>query len=54
LIALNRLDKTALIAEIKRNPQKINLKGLEEKVKTIKNELSAYHIELKSYSMEDM
>ena len=54
LIALNRLDKTALIAEIKRNPQKINPKKLEEKVKTIEKELSAYHIELKGYSMEDM
>ena len=54
LIVLNRIDKTALIAEIKRNPQKINPKKLEEKVKTIEKELSAYHIELKGYSMEDM
>ena len=54
LIALNKLDKTALIAEIKRNPQKINLAILEEKVKTIKKELSSYQVKLKGFSIEDM
>lgn len=54
LIALNKLDKTALIAEIKRNPQKINRALLEEKVKTIHKELSTYKVELKGFSMEDM
>lgn len=54
LIALNKLDKTALIAEIKRNPQKINRAILEEKVKTIHKELSTYKVELKGFSMEDM
>jgi len=54
LIALNKLDKTALIAEIKRNPQKIDLTLLEEKVKTIQKELSKYKVELKGFSMEDM
>jgi hypothetical protein len=54
LIALNKLDKKALVAEIKRNPEKINLKILEEKIKTIKKELSIYKVELKGFSMEDM
>jgi len=54
LIALNKLDKTALIAEIKRNPQKINRAILEEKVKTIHIELSTYKVELKGLSMADM
>ncbi len=54
LIALNKLDKKALVAEIKRNPEKINLKILEEKIKTIKKELSIYKVELKGFSMENM
>lgn len=54
LIALNKLDKTALIAEIKRNPQKINPTILEKKVETIKKELSTYQVKLKGFSMEDM
>ena len=54
LIALNKLDKTAIIAEIKRNPQKINRAILEEKVKTIHKELSTYKVELKGLSMADM
>jgi uncharacterized protein len=54
LIALNKLDKTAIIAEIKRNPQKIDRAILEKKVKTIQKELSIYDVELKGLSMEDM
>ncbi|MBN1927775.1 MAG: ATP-binding protein [Prolixibacteraceae bacterium] len=54
LIALNRLDKTALIAEIKRNPQKINLSLLEEKVKVIKEELASFNVEFKGFSIDDM
>jgi len=54
LIALNKLDKTAIIAEIKRNPQKIDLEILEKKIKTIEKELSTYKVELKGYSIEDM
>jgi uncharacterized protein len=54
LIAINSLDRTALIAEIKRNPQKINRAKLEEKVKSIQKELTAYNVELKGFSMDDM
>ncbi len=54
LIALNKLDKTATIAEVKRNPQKINRAILQEKVKTIHKELSTYKVELKGLSMADM
>lgn len=54
LIALNKLDGTAIIAEIKRNPQKINLMTLETKVKTLHKELSIYNVELKGLSMADM
>lgn len=54
LIALNDLDKTAIIAEVKRNPKKIDLNLLQAKVDSIKKELSKYKVQLKGLSLEDM
>jgi hypothetical protein len=49
LIALNDIDKTAIVAEIKRNPKKIDLNLLQIKANSIKKELAQYGL-----SMEDM
>lgn len=54
LIALNDLDKTAIVAEVKRNTKKIDLKLLQTKVDSIKKELSKYKVELNGFSMDDM
>ncbi|MDR1371236.1 MAG: ATP-binding protein [Dysgonamonadaceae bacterium] len=54
LIALNDLDKTAIVAEVKRNPKKIDLNLLQTKADSIKKELSKYKTELKGLSMDDM
>lgn len=54
LIALNDLDKTATVAEVKRNPKKIDMNVLQAKVDSIKKELSKYKIDLKGFSMNDM
>lgn len=54
LIALNDLDKTAIIAEVKRNPKKIDLNLLQAKVDSVKKELSKYKVQLKGLSIEDM
>lgn len=54
LIALNDLDKTAIIAEVKRNSKKIDLNLLQAKVDSIKKELLKYEVQLKGLSMEDM
>lgn len=54
LIALNDLDKTAIIAEVKRNPKKIDLNLLQVKVDSIKKELSKYKVQLQGLSLEDM
>jgi AAA+ ATPase superfamily predicted ATPase len=54
LIALNKLDKTATVVEIKRNPQKINLSALKEKATVIHKELSPYKVEYKGLSLGDM
>jgi hypothetical protein len=47
-------DKTALVAEIKRNPKKINLAVLELKTEKIRQELADYAVEYRGLSMEDM
>lgn len=54
LIALNDLDKTAIIAEVKRNPKKIDMTVLQKKADSIKKELAKYDVELKGLSMNEM
>ncbi|GAB6007662.1 ATP-binding protein [Dysgonomonas reticulitermitis] len=54
LIALNDLDKTAIVAEVKRNPKKIDKNLLQVKVGSIKKELAKYDVELRGLSMDDM
>ncbi|MDR1740215.1 MAG: ATP-binding protein [Bacteroidales bacterium] len=54
LIALNDFDKTAVIAEIKRNPKKINLQTLEMKTASIQKELARYKVLLKALSLKDL
>lgn len=54
LIALNDLDKTATVAEIKRNSKRIDMNLLAVKADSIKKELGKYKIELKGLSMNDM
>lgn len=54
LIAVNRFKQTALIAEIKRNPQRINSTILAEKYETIKHNFEGFKVELKGFSMKDM
>lgn len=54
LIAINDLDKTGIIAEVKRNPKKINIEQLKYKAKTIQKELSKYQIEVLGFSLKDM
>ncbi|GHT01264.1 ATPase [Bacteroidia bacterium] len=54
LIALNSLDKTAIVAEVKRNPQRIEMNVLAQKAESLKDELREYTVELKGLSMLDM
>ncbi len=54
LIALNRLDKTAVIVEIKRNPKRFNHSLLEVKAHSLSKELAKYKVELKEMSLIDM
>ena len=54
LVALNEFDKTALIAEIKRNKDRISMKDLQDKVMELPSEFSPYQIQTKGFSLEDM
>jgi uncharacterized protein len=54
LLALNDIDKKAIIAEIKRNPKKIDMNLLRTKADALKKELAQYDVELKGLSMNDM
>lgn len=54
MIALNDIEKTAVVAEVKRNPQRINLNNLQRKTETLHHELAKYDVTLKGFSLEDM
>jgi hypothetical protein len=54
MIALNDIDKTAVIAEIKRQHRKFSPTELAEKAATLNKELSKYTVTQIGLSMEDM
>ena len=54
LIAIEKLDKRATVAEVKRNPKKYSSDTLNEKYQNIKSHLRGYQVELRGLSMEDM
>ena len=54
LIAIEKLDRHATVAEVKRNPHKFNAHTLEEKYQYIKPHLRGYKVELIGLSLEDM
>ena len=49
IVAINDLDKTALIAEVKRNPKNIRLTKLEEKAHRLTLQLKNYEISYKGF-----
>lgn len=54
LIALEELDKRAIIAEVKRNPRKYSETILREKASRILPYLKGYEVEYRGYSIESM
>lgn len=55
LIAINEFNHTGIIAEVKRNAQKISLTKLKEKAEYLpKNDFNEYHFEFKGLSLENM
>lgn len=55
MIALNEFDHTGMAVEIKRNPRKISLKELQEKVDALPTKtFGEYTLSLLGLSIEDM
>ena len=54
LIALEDLDHHAVVAEVKRNPEKYKLKEFEEKYQHIRKYLKGYDVNLIGLSLKDM
>ena len=55
MIALNEFEHTGIVAEIKRNPEKISLTALEEKTKALPaSTFGKYKLMLQALSIEDM
>lgn len=55
LIALNEFDHSGIVAEIKRNPNKISISDLQRKVENLPaSEFGRYKLELRALSMDDM
>ncbi len=54
LIAVNEADREIVIGEVKRNPRRIDLHGLEQKSQNIVSKRKGWHIEHAALSLEDM
>ena len=54
LIALDEIEKKAVVAEIKRNRQNIKMDALMLKGASIQKELNGYSVEYRGLSMEDL
>jgi AAA+ ATPase superfamily predicted ATPase len=54
IVAVNELDKNALLAEVKRNHRNISKIALEEKSSSIKKNLTGYNIDYAGLSLNEM
>ncbi|MFZ4726106.1 MAG: ATP-binding protein [Paludibacter sp.] len=54
IVAIDSVNKTAVIAEVKRNKNKIDLQKLKEKTSKFETDLSKYKIEYRGLSLEDV
>ncbi len=54
IVAINDDEKKMLIAEVKRNPKKINIALLEEKSQKLLQKHKGYEVAFKGYSIEDI
>ena len=54
IVALNENEKTAIIAEVKRNKEKINLSILQKKASNLVKQLPGFTVEYRGLSLDDM
>ncbi len=53
IVAINELEKIALIAEVKRNPANIRLSRLQEKAEKLRKQLKGFDVRFEGFSLED-
>lgn len=53
-MAVNDLTKTALVAEVKRNPDNLRLSHLKAKAQRLEQRLSGYNITYRGFSLQDL
>ena len=54
IVALNEYEKTAIIAEVKRNSKNINISTLQNKAINLVKQLPEYSVEYRGFSMNEM
>ncbi len=54
IVAINRLKKRLLVAEVKLNKKRIDMSLLKIKAKKLVEKLKGYRVEYVGYSLEDM
>jgi len=54
MVAINEFDKICLIAEVKRNPEKLNPNELSRKIQSLPHPFNNYHVDTALLSMENM
>jgi len=54
IVAINELKQKALIAEVKRNPKKIDINKLKQKSSKLVQKLKGFEIEYRGFSLSDM
>ena len=54
IVAINEMEKYALIAEVKLNKNKINLNHLKQKSENLVKKLENFRIEYQGFSIEDV
>ncbi len=54
IVAVNQMEKKALIAEVKRNKEKINIRELKAKAGVLERELSGFQISYRGFSLENV
>ena len=54
IVAVNEIEKTMLIAEVKINPKKISIKKLQDKAKKLIDKFPNYKVEFRGFCLENM
>jgi len=54
IVALNEMEKTMLIAEVKLNPKKISIQGLQKKAQKLMDKHQDYEINYSAFSLDDI